>query len=241
VRRLIAFLFLLGLLGLASEVFATVQLSSGLTVSEVFDGAQDDYAYLDDLLGDTAVANIPGYSSTTMSLFSTAGNSASFSGSFDQTRQGAGPFEGGGSQSSTGQFAWNFTTDADYTYKISGSYSNTGGVTLLYSYLIETELGSYVSLSQQESVSGPAAFILGGTAGNYLNDSQGSLTGILPAGSYAWQVEAITSEYDIPPTYLGATASGGAILTLEVVPEPSALVLLAIGLVSFAALGFRRR
>src|SRR4051794_11606911 len=88
-RRFIALLSLLGVCGLASPATPAVVIDYDATFALVSNGStlsnsSDQY----NTGGTTASAGIPGYSSTTASNYSTAGNSATFSGTFVQSRGG---------------------------------------------------------------------------------------------------------------------------------------------------------
>src|SRR5436190_20132484 len=182
-RRSVALLVLLCVFGPASNASAAVVISFDETYATVGNGSTSN---LDDQFntgGTIAAATLPGYSSTTTSLF----NPGSMSGSFVQSR--AGDVLG----YSIGAVASTITTDVNVSYSAFGSFSNSAGFTLLYSHLYDYTTSSYVFRSDQESSSGAAAFTLGGAAGNYYNNSTGSLTGTLLAGhTYQWLGQAYT-------------------------------------------------
>src|SRR4051794_26137145 len=85
--RFIAVLSLLCVCGLASKSSAVVVINFDLPQSTVSDGSTSTVQTAD---GNPAIAlaTLPGYSSTTVTSFSTIGNSASISGSFIQSRLG---------------------------------------------------------------------------------------------------------------------------------------------------------
>jgi hypothetical protein len=218
-RRLIALLSLLGVCGLASQASAVVLISVDETYAQVSNGSSEDTANLVNTGGTVAIATLPGYLSTTTSNFSTAGDSAVFSGGFVHARQGD---QFG---SAYGFVAALFTTDTDVTYSARGTYSSSDGDSGLVSYLYDNTTSISLYSSYQESFYGPAAFNLGGTAGNYGNAFSGSLTGTLLAGhSYTWLGAASTGGY--PVSDLGAAAGGNVSLTIgeAAVPEASSVI-----------------
>jgi hypothetical protein len=212
------FLFaLLSVCGLASQASAAVVISFDNTTAEVTNGTTYSTQSFDNTGGTVASASLPGYSSTTTSNFSTVGNSGAFSASFVQARGGDVVFG-----YSNGYAYVEFTPSANVSYTASGTYSNSGGFTYLVSYLFDFTTNAYTYYNYQESVGGPATFILGGTAGNYGNYLQGSLTGTLLAGhTYQWLGQGATEAY--PTADLGAEGSGGVSLTIgtAAVPEVS--------------------
>jgi hypothetical protein len=212
-RRFIALLLLICVCGPASKASAAVVISYDDTDAQVYNGSSGNDTDLANTGGTIAVATLPGYSSTVTSLF----NPASMSGSFVQSRQGNGY--------STGQLVAVFTTDANTSYTVGGSFSNSGGDTVLYSEVYDLTDSSFVFLSSQESAGGPAAFTVGGLAGNYQNFLSGSLTGTLLAGhTYDWVGYATTLAYPEPDG--GAEAGGYVTLTLgtAAVPEASSMI-----------------
>jgi hypothetical protein len=208
---------------LASPASAAIAIIGGETYADVGSGSPDFNSNSSDLLnpsGTIATASVPGYFSQTTTNFSTVGNSASFSGAFDQSRQGN--FIG----YSYGALLVYFSPGTNLPYAASGSYSNTNSFTYLYSYLYDYTTNTYPFISDQESQGGPASFTLGGTGGNYSNTFTGSLTGTLTAGdSYLWIVNAYTQAS--PTADLGAAASGSLSLTIgtvAAVPEFSSVL-----------------
>jgi hypothetical protein len=233
-RQFIVFLSIFGVCGLSTEASAVVLISQAGTMAQV-----NGPSYDDDLLLTTpvAVANafIPGYSSTTTGNYSTAGNSASFSGTYFQSRSG--DLNG----LSLSQTYVNFSTDVNVPYTASGSYGNIGGFTQLFSYLTDTTASTYLYYGYQQSVGGPAAFNLGGAGGNYDNSFLGSLTGTLLAGhTYQWYVNAYTQAY--PDADLGAAAGGSVSLTIgTAVPEVSSIIVWSLLAVTLVCVGVWKR
>jgi hypothetical protein len=192
---------------------AAVVIGFDETFAQVSNGAT---TVSDDQLntqGTVAAKTLPGYSSTTTSLY----NSAGLSGIFAQSR--VGNFLG---------FAYgfarvDFSTSVNVPYTATGGFSNSAGFTVLQNYLFDFSTSTYLYYSEQDSVGAPAAFTLGGTAGNYYNSFSGSLTGTLLVGhSYQWYGVGYT--YASPVADGGAAASGGVSLTLGSVPEQSSLI-----------------
>lgn len=216
-RRLIALFAFAGVCDLASPAPAVVLIGIDQTYAQVSNGSSSNTADPVNTGGTVAIATLPGYSSSTVSNFSTAGDSAIFSADFIHSRQGDqfGIAYGFG--------AALFTTDVDVAYSASGAYSSSNGDSGLVSYLYDNTTSAYVFSSYQESFYGPAVFILGGTAGNYGNSFTGSLTGNLLAGhTYIWLGAASTGGY--PASDLGAEASGNVSLTIGTVPEASSAI-----------------
>src|SRR2546429_9409240 len=83
-RRFIALILLLGVCGLVSKASAAVVITFDDTQAFIVDGPSSDSDDQMNTGGTTAIATLPGYSSTTTSLF----NSAIMAGSFVQTRGG---------------------------------------------------------------------------------------------------------------------------------------------------------
>ena len=224
---------------LASPASAAISISGGETYSEVNDQqGGSNYADIFNPSGTIATAGVPGYLSQTTTNFSTAGNSASFSGAFVQSRQGYfGSY-------SYGAFLVYFSPSTNLPYAASGSYSNTNGYTYLYSYLYDYTTNTYPFISDQESQGGGAAsFTLGGAGGNYANNFAGSLTGTLTAGdSYLWVVNAYTQA--VPTADLGAAASGSLSLrigTTAAVPEFSSVIVWSLLALTIGGAGWWQR
>jgi hypothetical protein len=220
-RRFVAVLSLQLVCGLASQSPGAVVISYSQTDAGVSDGVSFPLQESLDTGGAVVSASLPGYSSTTTSSFSTAGNSAVLSESFDQPHR-----EGNTNGYDQSYFDVYFSSDVDVPYGASGSYSNSGGFTNLTSYLVDRTTFTYLFFNYQYSQGGPAAFSLGGTAGNLDNFFLGSLTGTLLAGDvYEWWGGGVSQAY--PVADLGAAASGGVSLTIETlsaVPEASSLI-----------------
>jgi hypothetical protein len=238
VRRLTTFMLLLGGCVLTSPASAAISISSGETYSEVSD-QQGGYNYADlfNSSGAIATASLPGYISQTTTAYSTVGNSAIFSGAFNQSRQGN--FGG----YSYGALLVYFSPDTNLPYAAGGSYSNTNGFTYLYSYLYDYTTNTYPFVSDQESQFGPDSFTLGGAGGDYINTFTGSLTGTLTAGdSYLWIVNAYTQA--VPTADLGAAASGSLSLTIgtiAAVPEFSSVIVWSLLALTIGGAGWWQR
>lgn len=231
-QRFIALLLLLYAVAPTSQASAAVVITFDDTLAQVDDVSTYDGDDQFNTGGTTAVATVmPDYSSTVTSLF----NPAIMSGSFDQSRAGD-VLDG----YSDGYVSSKFTIDANTSYTAGGSYSNTGGVTYFGSQLYDATADVLLFESVQESHGGVAAFTLGGTAGNFDNNFEGSLTGTLLAGhNYEWWSDAYTLTGDSLDG--GATASGGVTLTIGNVPEPSTMVLFGLGATGFSIASLRRR
>jgi hypothetical protein len=92
-----------------------------------------------------------------------------------------------------------------------------------------------------------ANFVVGGSAGNLTNVNIGTLTGVLPAGSYRYRYQWTLQDRLTDSNQL--TGTGNLLLTLQpqgsasssaAAPEPSTLALLVLGAAGLA-LGRRRR
>jgi hypothetical protein len=232
------FIALMLLLCACAPASAAVVISSDDTFAQVVSGSSNNTQDLMNTGGTVASANLLGYSSTTTSSFSTVGNSAAFSGSFVHVRSGA------HADDSQGAVSAYFTPDVDVSYTASGTYSNSGGFTELNSGLYDytTYYPTALYYSSQQSAGGPAAFTLGGTAGNYGNYFEGSLTGTLLAGHlYFWGAGAYTQAY--PNADLGANAGGSVSLTFSatVVPEFSSVFVWSLLAVTIGGAGWWKR
>lgn len=212
-RRFITLILLLCVCGPAAKSSAAVVITFDDTQAWVVDGPSSDTDDQMNTGGTTAIATLPGYSSTTTSLF----NPGLMAGSFVQTR-------GGDYISySAGEVTVQFTTDTNASYTASGIYSNSGGLTKLGGSLIDVDTLTYVFQSEQSNIGGLTFLTLGGTAGNDYNILSGSLTGTLLAGhTYIWNGFAYTQAY--PTDDGGAAASGDVSLTIGAVPEFSSAI-----------------
>lgn len=233
-RRFVISLSLLVVCGLAMRSSGAVVISYAQTDAGVSDGVSFPLQESLDTGGAVVSASLPGYSSTTTSSFSTTGNSAVLSESFAQPHR-----EGNANGYDQSYFDVYFSSDVDVPYSASGSYSNSSGFTNLTSYLVDRTTFTYLFYNYQYSVGGPAAFSLGGTAGNFDNYFFGSLTGTLLAGHvYEWWGAGVTQAY--PGADLGAEAGGGVSLAIGAAAVPEAtsvfvwsVLVLLIGAVSW--------
>jgi hypothetical protein len=228
-RRFIALLLLISVCGPASQTSAAVVINYANTYAQVYNGPTSNSNNQSNTGGAIAVATLPGYSSTTISLI----NSASMSASFVQSRPGS------LYAVTDGRVNSGFTTDVNVPYTAGGSFSNPAGYTLLFAQLFDISTNSFLFYSDQESSSGPAVFTLGGTAGNSADYFQGSLTGTLLAGHlYEWYGEASSRTN---PTDDGATATGGISLTIGAVPEVSSAIVWSLLALTIGGAGWWTR
>jgi hypothetical protein len=188
-------------------------------------------------LGTTATATEPGFSSTTTSVLSATGDTASFLAIFDQTRPA-----GLSTDLAVGVVQAAFTTSIDVTYVASGSYTTSGaGVSRLQSALYDYTTASYVFTSIQSNHGVPTAFTLGGMDGNFQNFLTGSMTGTLPAGHhFSWLAQTDTQATENDG---GATGSGSISLVLggSTVPEPGTLAFAGLAAIGLAVLPRRNK
>jgi hypothetical protein len=236
-RRFVALLSLPLVCGLASQSSGAVVIGYAQTDAGVSDGVSFPLQESLDTGGAVVSASLPGYSSTTTSSFSIAGNSAVLSESFDQPHR-----EGNANGYDQSYFDVYFSSDVDVPYSASGSYSNTSGFTNLTSYLVDHTVFTYSFFNYQYSIGGPAAFSLGGTAGNLDNFFLGSLTGTLLAGHvYEWWGGGVTQAY--PVADLGAAASGGLSLSIgeAAVPEFSSVFVWSLLALTIGGAGWWQR
>ena len=234
-KRAIQLLCVLGILELASSTFGAISIFNGYTDAFVYDGS----TYVDSPSFNTSGANqnatLGGYSSTTSTVYSTSGDTASFTAAVAHVRQG--DFSG----EAYSQIQVDFVPANGGTYTAAGVYLNSSGYTLLSSYLFDSNTSSYLYNSSQESLGGPASFTLGGTSGNYNNNFTGSLTGsLVPGDSYTWAATIFTVGF--PDADAGASPEGSVSLSIAPVPEnSSAVVWSLLGLVVGATTWWMRR
>lgn len=212
VPRLIAFMMLAIVSGVASTASATITITSDSIYASISNELKKDELYSIDTggTGMASVDGLPGYSSTT--TFSQTANSLFTA--FDHVR--------GGDQygSAYSRTEVEFKSDIDIPYTVTGLYSNSGIGIFFSSHLRDVTANSYVYDNYQGTKGVAAALSLGGTDGTETNYLQGSLTGtILANHSYAWFVVAYTQNY--PNADLGALAEGNASIAFGV-PEPFA-------------------
>jgi hypothetical protein len=229
-RRSIALLLLSCACGTAPKASAAVVITADDTYAYVNDASSSNTDQQSNTGGTTAIATLPGYSSSVISVF----NPASLSGTFAQSR--AGNYGG----TAYGQVLGYFTTDANVPYTAAGTFSNSDGATKLLAKLRDTTTNSVVFESVQQSIGGPAVFNLGGLAGNDFNVFSGSLTGTLLANhSYEWLSYAYT--YAFPGPDNGATAGGNVSLTIGAVPEFSSVIVWSVVVLTLGSGGWLRR
>jgi hypothetical protein len=132
-----------------------------------------------------------------------------------------------------------FSLDQDAAYQATGAYAAIdaeGHRMFLDVELFDITSGVEVFRSFQESRATPnEAFVLGGNGGDFDNILSGALSGALMAGhEYRYRYNAIiVAGPEPPPATQSAEAAGFA--TFALVPEPSTVVLLALGLFGLAA------
>ena len=147
----------------ASNTSAAVLISSGETQADVFtlnDGGVEPHII--DNQGMTATATLPGgNSSVTTSVLTTSGDSANFSVTVNQSRDGI------GSSYADGALLVYFSTDVDVSYTASGNYSNSNGFGFLQNYLWDYGTNFLLYDSEQINDGTPVSFLLGGLVGNY--------------------------------------------------------------------------
>src|SRR5215212_10382926 len=229
-RRFIPLLLLVCACGISPKASAAVLITADDTYAYVNDASSSNTDQQSNTGGTAAIATLPGYSSSVISVF----NPASLSGTFAQSR--AGNYGG----IAYGQVLAYFTTDANVPYTAAGTFSNSDGATKLLAKLRDTTTNSVVFESVQQSVGGPAVFNLGGLAGNDYNVFSGSLTGTLLANhSYEWLGYAYT--YAFPGPDNGATASGNVSLAIGAVPEFSSVIVWSLLALTIGGAGWRRR
>jgi hypothetical protein len=194
-------------LSLLSVCVSAIRAPAAITIS--FDQTEatvsaSGVGYDDQILyntgGTTVTATETPYFSQTISAFPTIGNTALFTGSFNQ-------FRGGTLYDYTlGYFIVYFLPDTNVSYSASGNYSITGGYTQLHSALRDLGTGQYLYDNNQLTSGAPASFALGGPPGNVGYPFSGSLAGTLLAGhTYQWWVIGDAQAY--PVDDFGATAS----------------------------------
>jgi hypothetical protein len=224
--------------GLAAEASAAISIVNSGSIAAVSDGTNPPDGE-NVATGKVTATLFDGYSSIT-TLYTTSGDSANFSGSFDILRGGALNSMG------LGQIDVRFVATVNETYQLSGSFTNSAGAEGLSSFLEVVDTGQFAFLNTQFS-SSAAKFNLGETAGSS-NVFQGSLTGTLLAGvTYQWQAK-VSSEPS--PTDSGATASGSVSLDIApaasplsstTTPEPSSLIVWTLIGLSIGGAGWWRR
>lgn len=136
-----------------------------------------------------------------------------------------------------------FSVDQDVDYTASGSYSavDPEGRRIYYeAFLFDHTLLSSAFFSRQVSRSTlNESFNLGGSAGDFENQSSGTLTGTILSGhEYSFQYQVWVDAYPTASPS-GATASGN--LSLTFVPEPTTGLLMGMGLVLWLAVDARRQ
>ena len=240
--RQIALLTMLMIAGLAAEASAAISIVNTGSLAEVSDGANFNGQ---NVATGTATATLSdGYPSITYSsittLYTTSGDSANFSGSFNILLGGA------INSMAFGQINVRFVPTVNETYQLGGSFTNSAGAEGLSSFLQVVSSGQFVFLNTQFS-SSAATFSLGNTAGSS-NFLQGNLTGTLLAGvTYQWQAKV---KSDPSPTDDGAIASGSVSLditptasplTSTTTPEPSSLIVWTLIGLSIGGAGWWRR
>src|SRR6476620_1741327 len=223
-RNYLIALLIVGVCGVASDAPAAITISSNETYAAVDDfGGNSNVVNIPNTGGTVATATVPGFLSQTTSNYSTFGNGASFSGTFDQQRGGGNVFA-----YAFGYLHVFFSTNLTVPYSAAGLYSNSNGYTETGGYLLDLTTSSYLYYNDQQNSSNAfAAFTLGGLGGNVSNSFTGSLTGALLAGhSFEWFYSGYTQAR--PTADLGAVASGSGSLSIANVPEASSLIVWSI-------------
>jgi hypothetical protein len=199
-------------IGLIRSAEANIAIDEAVTVAVAADGIHADVTELKNPRGDAATANFLASTSSTISSYLTAGDSANLTATFSDLRTGE------LHRSSYGYVEVSFATAAYVPYKVAGTYSSTQGESELYSFLYDTDDSVYLYESLQVSQGMAAEFRLGEYSGNLSNIHDGNLTGfLLPGHFYHWY--AFTSTTASPAADAGATADGAASLTIGSVPE----------------------
>jgi hypothetical protein len=237
-RTITAALLALSVSNAASSASAGTIVTFAATEADVVIPPNANHPISLNLAGYTAAATLPGYWSTTTSVFSTTDLSVAF----DQHRGGD------LNDASFGFGRADFTASGFVSYAISGSYTNSAGYTGLEAWLYDYTAAAMLFDNAQASSGGAATFNLGQTGGNFRNTLIGSLTGTLVAGhTYTWLA---TTDTEAPWTAdSGATASGSATLKFidtspdsSAVPEPSATIVWSLlGIVTAGGAWWRRR
>jgi hypothetical protein len=229
-RRSIALLLLVCACGIAPKASAAVLITADDTYANVNDASSSNTDQQSNTGGTTAIATLPGYSSSVISIF----NPSNLSATVAQSR--AGNYGG----IAYGQVLGYFTTDSNVPYTAAGTFSNSDGATKLLAKLRDTTTNYILFESVQQSVGGPAVFNLGGLTGNDYNVFSGSLSGILLANhSYEWLSYAYT--YAFPGPDNGATASGNVSLSIGAVPEFSSVIVWSLLALTIGGTGWWKR
>jgi hypothetical protein len=236
-RSYLIALLIVSVCGIASESPAAISISLDRTYAAVDDGAGGSNAVnITNTGGTVATATLPGFFSQTTSNYSTFVNGASLSGTFDQQRRGDNVFA-----YSFGYLQVFFSTDVNALYSAAGLYSNSAGFTEFGGYLLDVTTSTYLYYSDQlNSSTLPAAFTLGGLAGNSGNTFTGSLTGsLIAAHSFEWFHSGYTQALPTPDG--GAIAGGSGSLAIANVPEASSLIVCSLLAMTFAGAGWWKR
>jgi hypothetical protein len=182
--------------------------------------------------GTTTTATLPGFSSSTTTLFDNSG----FSSSFDQSRAG------GEGDFSFGLTFVEFSVTELTTYTISGLLNSSDGYSHIDVALFDQTAGNLALFENFQSNIGAVSLSAGGTAGNFVNSLNGNLTGLLlPGRNYSWRVEFDSEAF--PFADAGATVDGFALLNFSTsaIPEPASLYLLAVLASCLALFNWRRK
>jgi PEP-CTERM motif len=151
---------------------------------------------------------------------------------------------GGVSQFARTRFGLVFAVNSNEPYELSGFYNATdvassGSVWLSVELKADSPTNS-TTMTLDKQVSSNTIneqFVVGCAGGDSINESLGSLTGTLfPGYIYGFNYTIYTEA--TPDADSGASAFGNITLKIGTVPEPSTLLLLAIGAISL--LGYRK-
>ena len=210
------------------SLFATSGSAAVINYDRTYVSLYDGSTFNDSLLANTGgtplTLSIPGYSSTATTSFSPTVSSVAF----DQLRSGI------FASDSYGEAVVRFIAGSNESYSISGSFSNSGGMTRLNGSLFDHTTVSQVFLSAQVNI-GATTLNVGSQLGNDFNFLSGNATGLLiPGHLYEWNSFAFIQA--LPSADGGATGFGFASIQIESLsplPEPGSFTVFSyLGLVA---------
>lgn len=217
--RQVIFLLILSAYGLLSESHAAISVGSNSVQAVAL--TADAYNYQAFPSG-TVTAALPGLSSTGTSVYTVAGNSATFVTSYDELLRSGHTGYG----NSVIEHLAEFQPSVDVPYEISGTltFTSSAGYTGFYAQLFDSTTSTIAFENYQFNEGGSSTFSMGKTAGNFSNLLEGSLTGML-LGGHVYQWDAFTHIFDYSAS--SGTASGSMSLVLGsplvAVPEPKSI------------------